>query len=88
MQYFNSKYNYCNGVNLNFPSLGYGDNVAITGKWVQDRNALDTHGKEIHPAAKSKKRSRRSPRLFNSFEHHGQYLNGSRLAKVGLIDKL
>lgn len=53
---------YCNGVNVNFPTLKYGDHVAVTGKWVQDVGhpeypAAGAHvpWNEIHPAAKVEK---------------------------------
>ena len=52
---------YCNGVNLNFPTLKYGDHVAVTGKWVQDvghptpGHPAHEAWNEIHPAAKVEK---------------------------------
>jgi hypothetical protein len=49
---------YCNGVNVNFPTLRYGDHIAVTGKWVQDvghDHATHDPWNEIHPAAKVEK---------------------------------
>jgi len=61
--YTNEYGDYCNGVNLNFPPLKYGDHVTVTGKWVQDighdptwpDKGAHVPWNEIHPAAKVEK---------------------------------